>query len=419
MISGNASFVEGDDKEVVSHVEPDGFRILLQKYRVLLSKEDLELEKADRLNGPALQSALDSSEPWGSYNQWLCFSSQQVSVDVVETTYDDKIEQVPVLYASLPRYQFEITISSEIDNPDRVVDKWRDLLDETSNICAYAAFLQNLGSRSLWIISKLKSEKGVWEESGSTTADVSVGERQIGPYQILITRVDDGIAGRIEIRKDGEIVFEEEEIGSYFYFGSNFEPNENIEDLSGADFTGDGTPNLLISKWTGGAHCCNFLYIFELGENFKKIVTVKSDSYNITLSDLDQDNIPEIQFWEGAIDYLFASFAHSSPGRVVLKFTDGNYQISHEHMRAPLPSADILSEKKVSIRAAFEQNESSGLPYEFLELMMSLSYTGHLNEALGMADEVWPQRKPGLDKFKLDFKEALRSSDYWLELSRL
>ena len=92
----------------------------------------------------------------------------------------------------------------------------------------------------------------------------------------------------------------------------------NYDIYSGHDITGNKIPNLIISNWTGGAHCCHYLQIFELGNAFKHLVTVDALSSDIRLVDLDKDGFPEIEFHDGAIDYLFASYA-GSPGSVLEK----------------------------------------------------------------------------------------------------
>jgi hypothetical protein len=62
---------------------------------------------------------------------------------------------------------------------------------------------------------------------------------------------------------------------------------------------------------------------------------------------------------------------------------------------------------------AFQKDESSDLPYEFLHLMMDLSYEGHLKDALAIASETWPSGRPDFEIFKSDFQKALHLSSYW------
>ncbi|MBI4042483.1 MAG: hypothetical protein HY391_03295 [Deltaproteobacteria bacterium] len=238
--------------------------------------------------------------------------------------------------------------------------------------------------------------------------------KKFGAYTVLLSqRFDSGI-GKITIERGKNKIYEESEVDHHYYFGNNFDETLNGTDPhSGRDITGNGLPNLIVSNWTGGAHCCHFLQVFELGKKFKKLVTVEAHSSSVRLVDLDHDSFPEIEFWDGSIDYLFASFAGSPPARVVLKFQKDHYEIATHLMKKPAPTAKQMQKIKERIRAAFEKEDSPDLPYDFLNLMMDLSYTGHFELALKMADEIWPKTKPDLSKFKEDFTKALQETPYW------
>jgi len=236
-------------------------------------------------------------------------------------------------------------------------------------------------------------------------------KKRFGPYKVLLSQEFESGLAKVVIKRGKDKVFEEAEIGNHYYFGNKVLGRRDL--YSGRDITGNGIPNLVVVNWNGGAHCCNFLHIFELGKNLKKLVTVEAGSSSIRFVDLDHDGFPELEFWDGAIDYQFASFAGSPGGRVVLKFRKDHYEIATHLMKKPAPSDKQMRVIKNKIKAAFEREESPDLPYEFLNSMMELSYAGHFELALKMVDEVWPEKKPGLSKFKEDFTQALQESLYW------
>ena len=202
----------------------------------------------------------------------------------------------------------------------------------------------------------------------------------------------------------------------HYYFGNNFDESGRNQYIY-RNITGNGIPNLIITNWTGGMHCCNFLTIFELGKQFKKIVTVEANSSSISLIDLDLDGFPEIEFWDGAIDYQFASFAGSPGGRVVLKYHNKRYEVFSSLMRRTAPTSKELTELKKTVSKSFKTEATPNLPYDFLKMMMDMSYSGNLKIALELADELWPVKKPGLTKFKNEFSQALRESSYWREFN--
>lgn len=235
-------------------------------------------------------------------------------------------------------------------------------------------------------------------------------KKRFGLYTVMLSQEFETGLARVVIKKGKDKVFEEKEIGNHYYFGNNFDAPDLY---SGRDITGSGIANIIVSNWTGGAHCCYFLHIFQLGKKFKRLVTIEAKSSSIRLVDLDRDGFPEIEFWDGAIDYLFASFAGSPGGRIVLKFQKDHYEVATHLMEKPVPTVKKMKELKKKLLVALKNKDNPELPFEFLEAMMELSYSGHFKLALQFADEVWPTEKPDLVKFKNEFTQALRNSLYW------
>lgn len=245
--------------------------------------------------------------------------------------------------------------------------------------------------------------------------------RKFGSYRVIIERSPDKMSEKLTVYQGIKKVFEESEIGAYYFFGNHFDNSPNTKDIySGKDINGNKIPDLLISHWTGGAHCCHFLSIFELGKAFRKIVTVDGGSYGFKLIDLDKDKILEIEFWDNPIDYLFASFADSAQGRTILKFNKDSYKVSSKLMKRPAPGLKELKKIQLEIELAFkeEKDRSPNFPYLFLKYMMDLSYSGHLQLALKIAEKSWPSHGFQFPKFKKEFLEYLGNSSYWIEYSR-
>lgn len=239
-------------------------------------------------------------------------------------------------------------------------------------------------------------------------------EKRFGLYKISLSQnFDNGLAELI-IKKGQSLVYEERGIGNHYSFGNSFDETAKQVGFY-KNITGNGIPNLIISNWTGGAHCCHILHIFELGKEFKKLVTVQANSSSVRLVDLDRDGNQEIEFWDGAIDYQFASFADSPGGRVVLKYRDNHYEVAVDLMAKTAPSSKEIDLVKKTVSEAFKNEKTPNLPFEFLNVMMDLSYSGNSKMALLLAEELWPSDRPGLEKFKAEFSQALRESLYWKE----
>jgi hypothetical protein len=255
--------------------------------------------------------------------------------------------------------------------------------------------------------------------AAQASADGRFINKKIGDYKIYISQSYETGLGKLVIMQGARKVFESKAIDDHYSFGTNFDNNYATNDkYSGRDITGNGIPNLVVYNWTGGAHCCNFLYVFELGKKFKHLTTVSAGSSNIKLVDLDHDGFPEIEFYDGSIDYLFASYAESPPGRIILKFNKDNYVVKSDLLQKNILSQKTILTKKIEIKSVFMKlpEHSPSLPYDFLKLMMDLSYAGKKDLAMDISNEVWPSKKPGLTKFKKEFTQALNNSEYWRQI---
>jgi len=255
--------------------------------------------------------------------------------------------------------------------------------------------------------------------SNHTYSSEIIQQRKIGSYKVIISLQkwdDEEKYQRLNITHKGKTIYSEGELGTSIWIGNNFDESLNGKDpYSGRDLTGNGVPDLIITKWSGGAHCCNFLTVFELSESgVKKIMTVDGGSYYFKIKDLDGDKIPEIEFWDWPIDYLFNSFADSAQGRVVLKFINGKYHVASGLMYRRRPSNNKLDKLKDEIRKSFKEM-GDRVPFELLNLMMELSYTGYNELAFKIAEETWPRKRADFKKFKKEFKSALGNSIYWSE----
>lgn len=245
--------------------------------------------------------------------------------------------------------------------------------------------------------------------------------RVFGDYQVIVKleKWDEDVNyERIVVTHRGRRVYSEGELGTYYWIGNHFDASLKENDpYSGKDLTGNGVPDLILTKWNGGAHCCNFLSVFELTETgIKKTITVDGGSYHFKIKDFDGDHFPEIEFWDWPIDYLFNSFADSAQGRVVLKFIDGKYHVASSLMYSRRPNNKKLLMLKDKIRANFK-DMGDRVPYELLNIMMELSYTGYKELALKIAEETWPKERTDFKTFKREFSNALKDSKYWSEFN--
>ncbi|MCC7308108.1 MAG: hypothetical protein IT173_11120 [Acidobacteria bacterium] len=183
-----------------------------------------------------------------------------------------------------------------------------------------------------------------------------------------------------------------------------------------ADKTGDGIPDAMIDYYSGGAHCCFSTYFVNMGSTVDVVEVVNTD--NATLAAIGRNPKGGLRFAtnENAFAYWNISFAGSPMPDVILEFKNGELRPNFDLMKKPAPS---MTKLRAMARAAARKISNNpytevGMDFEeaFWSEMLDLIYTGHEPLAWQYLDMVWPAKKPGKEKFKADFKEALAESYY-------
>lgn len=185
------------------------------------------------------------------------------------------------------------------------------------------------------------------------------------------------------------------------------------------DKTGDGTPDVAIDYFSGGAHCCFSTTFFELGKTVRELPTI--DTANSTLVAIAKR--PEgglrFEFAEQAWYYWTINFASSPSYAVIYDFKDDQLVPRFDLMKKPAPTLAALKRKAVADKAkmnlkAYKDPETNFNDFDeaFWGEMIHLIYTGHEDLAWTYYDLVWPAKKPGKTKFLADFKDQLSKSAY-------
>ncbi len=134
----------------------------------LLSEEDIALQVHDS-NRWALHSDYTQPKQWATYSEWLCFDVKNIEVEKSEIYYDNEWRALPYLIVSTPFHEYEFHISPIYEyNFEELNAKWHDLLIGAKSACFYTAHFPqedlNSDTYSNWVIFKLKTVNGYWEE---------------------------------------------------------------------------------------------------------------------------------------------------------------------------------------------------------------------------------------------------------------
>ncbi len=237
--------------------------------------------------------------------------------------------------------------------------------------------------------------------------------RKFGNYEVRISIIGDWDCVSMEVRgKSGNVLYRNAEIGGHFYFGSDWQKSVKAINVS----KGFDNPNLIMSSWSGGAHCCFSLHVFELGDQFKKIADIDAGNYYPFFKDLDHDGIPEIIITDDFLANVFSSFNETATGEVILKHSRNQYEVDAKHMKKPLPDIRKFEPNIVVWRKKFRNKEYTGdAPISLIQTMTDLVFTGNKSLAFDILEKSWPEEKNGKQKFIQDYKDALNDSKYYRE----
>lgn len=248
------------------------------------------------------------------------------------------------------------------------------------------------------------------EKEICNTNPIVINTKEFDDYKVTIYQVDDWLCQRLEIQRRGEVVYSKAEVDAHFFFGAKWD--EDGQALM--HLTGRNSPELVITNWTGGMHCCFSLLVFEVGSEFKKIAEIEGGNYYPFFEDVDGDGIQEVKVGDDFLAYVFSSFAFSAIAEVTLKYSSGRFEVSAAHMVKSPPDWDSLVKKIPRWQKEIRERENPDFPpQEFIQAITNLIFSGNKEIAMELVQRTWPVDIQGKDEFLASYEEALHSSQYY------
>ncbi len=163
----------------------------------------------------------------------------------------------------------------------------------------------------------------------------------VGQYKFAAYKSNDGAC--LQVTSGGKVVYSQS-VDSFqtYTLGQKEDAQDNIGAIAnGTDVTGRGQPDMIVSLFTGGAHCCSIHYVFELGPQFKLLAT---------LNDSDDDMAHFERLADGHYYYMTADwtfgywptcFACSPSALVTLRWAvdakGGGFHLATDKMQTAAP----------------------------------------------------------------------------------
>jgi hypothetical protein len=223
----------------------------------------------------------------------------------------------------------------------------------------------------------------------------------------------------VEILKAGQRVYVQ--AGYSFALGYPLDQDQSPDSVKptlGMDFTGEG-PGLLVSEWSGGAHCCYTFHVFQLGARFGALPP-------IPLLDADESAFvrrPEVKgLVLSTVDYsAFAyfpkDFADSPAGRVFLSFDGKKFSPALSLMKANAPKPGETGECAALFKKSrsWEHSQAMGMWYYATDLI----YSGESVQAWPFLDQAWGGKAEDKQRYLDEYRAHLIKSVYYPDLIRL
>ncbi|MDA0803699.1 MAG: hypothetical protein O2819_08115 [Planctomycetota bacterium] len=186
--------------------------------------------------------------------------------------------------------------------------------------------------------------------------------------------------------------------------------------VSGAgdtDITGDGVADIIIEDYSGGAHCCYTVWIFEAmpdGSMRQSLDMVTFMAHGF--EDVNADGILELITADYAYAYAFTGYASLDYPTLIYAYRGGEYVLAPDLMqRTPLSRAalDTLCAEHASADWIGEPRQAFDA---LLSKMMELLYSDRSDQAWRLYDEACRVEEPVRTEWTNKFLEILRQSRY-------
>lgn len=186
---------------------------------------------------------------------------------------------------------------------------------------------------------------------------------------------------------------------------------------NGNDINGDFVPDVVVSEYSGGAHCCTTWHVFALGSSMSELKIPDYDLDGFPFQDIDHDGRFEFILWESIFaDWLSNSaYAELPTIRLIYAWRNEHYELAPDLMRRDPLTDDQLRGLALGIKWRPELGPEY-VPPELVGNLLDLIITGNANQIPRYLDFVWPHDRARSEAFVHTFLEQVSKSPYASEL---
>jgi hypothetical protein len=165
----------------------------------------------------------------------------------------------------------------------------------------------------------------------------------------------------------------------------------SLNDLTGTDITGEGEPDLVVERFTGGAHCCGSTLVYNLGPNLTLVMETPLSNCSGSFQELNGDGTLEFVTCDDLFAYTYCCFAGSPMVTVVLQ-----YQTGRGYVPASPHFVDIYADEISTHLASAQTTGPYGCEWDqtnkcsVLPLILDYLYAGQHDQALTALYQHYP-----------------------------
>jgi hypothetical protein len=242
----------------------------------------------------------------------------------------------------------------------------------------------------------------------------------VGQFQFAAHKSNDGAC--LQVTSGGKTVYSQS-VDSFetYTLGQPDDAQDNIAAIAnGTDVTGRGQPDMIVSLFTGGAHCCSIHFVFELQPTFKLLAT---------LNDSDDDMAHFERLADGHYYYVTADwtfgywptcFACSPSALVTLRWTDdakgGGFHLVMDKMQTPAPRTTEWNKELGAAQKVVAAGDADSIGTTMWQTALNLIYGGQSELAWKFVDVLGPKAQQKPFPTLGDFCSLLKTSPYWPDL---
>jgi FG-GAP repeat len=188
-------------------------------------------------------------------------------------------------------------------------------------------------------------------------------------------------------------------------------------DLSGTDINGDGLPDLIVSAWSGGAHCCYSSGVYSVGEDVKAVLLLETGNCGPgEFEDLDGNGTREFITCDDQWAYSYCSFADSPFPRVIYSYDSSRGLYVPDTPRYASRYRAQLAEALDDAQIWLSESGGKDLGLDKCRLLrpaLGLMYGGRFDDGLVLIRGLY--RGADREEFERETIEKVRMSRMWVE----